>query len=192
MKKLLLLITLIGIHGAPSCSMAASADFSPFKMTVERKLRTLESASTTQGSAVSALQALPAAQSYTADGISNVRIARATYDVATDGGGIGSHALGVSLPAKALIRQAWFYTNTQFVDAGSGTVALQCEDAGNIYAAADVTGITATTVTAGIPTGVASTMVKGIAANCELTAVVAGAAQTDGKLTLFVEYVVTD
>lgn len=119
-----------------------------------------------------------------------MRFAKAIYDVDTDGGTIAAHGLGVYLPAHAIIKQAWFYTDTQFVDGGSGTVALHCEDANNIYSAADVTGITAGTTTSGVSTGTAATMKDAIAADCEITATVAGAAQTAGKMTIFVEYVV--
>lgn len=169
------MILVLGLLLSTSLSFAASTPFIP---EVERRFQTLE--------------ALPANQSYTADGISNVRIARATYGVTEHGGSIAPHTLGVSLPAKALIRQVWFQITEQFVDAGSGTVALSCEDAGNLYVAADVTGMAIGTTTPGVATGVASTMVDGIGAACELTATVAGAAQTAGIMNIFVEYVIHD
>lgn len=152
--------------------------FSPFKDKVQQKLYKLEDVSATS-------------DYRTKEGQFSVRVAKAVYDVSTDLGTIAAHGLGVSLPAHAVVKQVWFYTETQFVDAGAGTVALSCEDANNLYSAADVTGIAVGTTTAGVATGTAATMVKAIAADCEITATVAGAAQTAGKMTIFVEYVVS-
>lgn len=117
---------------------------------------------------------------------------RVPYDVAVNGGSVGAHGLGKYLPAKAIVTQAWFYTVTQFTDSGTGTVAISCEDANNLYTATDITGITATTVTAGAATGSAASMVKGIAAPCEVTATVATAAQTAGKLIFYIRYVLAE
>lgn len=161
------------------------AQSTPFQPEVDKRFKAIEADVTT-------LEALPSSASYTADGISAVRVARATYDVAVNGGGTGAHGLLVSLPAKALVKQVWFQIITQFSDSGSGTVALSCEDAGNLYVAADVTGITAGTTTTGVATGSAATMVDGIAAACEITATVATAAQATGKMIVFVEYVVIE
>jgi hypothetical protein len=128
----------------------------------------------------------------TADGLTAGRVARVTYDVAVDGGTIAARGLGVTLPAKTLIKKAWFYTVTQFADAGSGTVALHCEDANNIFTATDITGNAAGVVVMGAADGAVANMVKAIGAACEVTATVAGAAQTQGKLILYIEYVVHD
>lgn len=127
-----------------------------------------------------------------ADGVLVKKVVRATYDFAEHGGATSSIGLGVSLPAKALITQAYFYMLQQPVDAGSGTMALTCEDAGNIFNAADITGITVGTVTSGVATGAAAAMVKAIGAACEVTATIAGAALTAGKFNLYIEYVVHD
>jgi len=125
------------------------------------------------------------------------RMARATYDVAVEGGAIGAYSLGVSLPANAIITRSWFYTVTQFTDAGAGTVALHCQTANNIYNAADITGNAAGVMVTGIQDnaianfgGTGAAGVLGTA--CDLTATVAGADQTAGKLVLFVEYVIAE
>ena len=128
----------------------------------------------------------------TSDGLMAVRTARATYDIAVDGGDAAAHGLGVTLPANALILHSWFYVVTQFVDAGAGTVAIHCEDADNIYAAADITGNSAGAVVEGVQDGTAANFTGSIAAACELTATVATAAQSAGKLILFVDYVVVE
>ena len=127
-----------------------------------------------------------------ADGLHLKRIARATYDVAVNLGTVAAHGLGVSLPANAIIVRSWFYVVTQFVDAGSGTVAISCEDANNIKTATDITGSAAGAIVEGESTGAASAFKASIAAACEITATVATAAQTAGKLIVFVEYVVAE
>lgn len=128
----------------------------------------------------------------TADGNNAGRMIRAVYDVAVDLGTIGAHLLGVSLPANSIITRSWFFTVTQFVDAGSGTVALSCEDADNILAAVDITGIAIGAKTTGVQDDAIANFTGSIAASCELTATVAVADQTAGKLILFVEYTVVE
>ncbi len=127
------------------------------------------------------------------DGIQYAHVARATYSVAASGGAVGSYSMGVSLPANAMITSGHVYFKSQFVDSGSGTLALKCEDAGNILTAVDVTGNAAGSVininqnTSYFPNGISSN----IAAQCDLTAVVAGTTLTSGTLVLFLDYVVT-
>jgi hypothetical protein len=126
------------------------------------------------------------------EGLYAQRVAMFIYDTATDGGSVGAHTLGVTLPAKAVITRSYFKIITQFVDSGSGTVALSCEDANNIKTATDITGSSANAFVEGQSTGAASAFVRGIAAACEITATVATAAQDAGKLIGWVEYVVED
>lgn len=142
---------------------------------------------------IDVLEALPSAQSYTGEALVTPRMARVEYDVTGgDSGGVGAHGLGVSLPQSAVITRSWVYTNTQFVDSGSGTLALSCEDANNILTAQDVTGSASNTISEGGSTGTAATFVKNIGAACEITATVGGVAATAGKLTAFIEYIVVD
>ena len=150
-------------------------DTAPFIPEVYKALRDLEDKNTGQDSRLITLEAVP-------------RTIRAVYDVALHGGGIGPHSLGVALPAKAIIKRSWYQIGTQFVDAGSGTVAISCEDANNILTATDITGQAALSLHDGQSTGSLASMVQGIAANCEVTATVAGAAQSAGRLVMFVEY----
>ena len=119
--------------------------------------------------------------------------ARAVYEVdsGTGEGAVGAHGLGVYLPADAIVRQAWFQIVEQFTDNGSGTIALSCATANDIYSAADITGQSANAIIAGVPTGVAATMFH-TEAGCELTATVATASHNAGKLVLFVDYVVSE
>ena len=136
------------------------------------------------------------AETLGSDGSMQKRIVRATYDVAVDLGTIAAHGLGVSLPANAIIVRSWFYTVTQFVDAGAGTVALHCETANNIFSALDITGNADGVLVDGVQQAFATFDGTGAAgilgAECELTATVATAAQTAGKLVLFIEYLVAE
>lgn len=127
-----------------------------------------------------------------ADGLHAKRVARATLDCGVSSCTVGALGLGVTLPANALLQRSFFYTVTQFVDGGAGTVALSCEDANNIFSAADITAITGGTVTDGVQDGTAATITGSIAAACEITATIAVAEQTSGKLILFVEYMVVE
>ncbi len=124
------------------------------------------------------------------EGLYAGKIARFTYDVSANGGSVAPHTLGASLPAGAVIIRSYFKIITQFVDSGSGTVALSCEDANNIKTATDITGSSADAFVEGASTGAASAFVRGIAAACNITATVAGVAQTSGKLIGWVHYVV--
>lgn len=107
------------------------------------------------------------------------------YDVAINGGTVAPHSLHYTLPAKAIILNGVIQIVTQFSDAGSGTVALSCEDANNIKTATDITGSAAQALVA-----LETTPIGAIAAPCDVTATVATAEQTTGKLLLFLNYVV--
>lgn len=124
-------------------------------------------------------------------GVHNMRILRAEYDVALQNGGIGQRFLGPVLPAKTIIVRSWLYIVTQFVDAGVGTVAITCETANNIKTATDITGSAGGALIEGESTGAASAF-KSIAAPCGVQAVVAGAAQSAGKLIAYAMYVVAE
>ncbi len=122
------------------------------------------------------------------EGINLDKLAIFDYDFAVDGGAIGTIATGVDLPANAVIEKCWFRVETQLVDAGSGTLAVQCEDAGNILAAGDQTGVAAGAFLASDITGTAANMVDDIAASCDLSYVIAGAALTAGKIRGYCRY----
>jgi hypothetical protein len=143
----------------------------------------------TSGIVIGNASGVAAGEALGVDGFMQHRMVRATYDVAVDLGTIAAHGLGITIPAGAIITRSWFYTVTQFVDAGAGTVALHCEDANNIYSAADITGNAIGVMITGVQDDAIANFTGSIAADCELTATVATAAQTAGKLILYVEYV---
>ncbi len=131
-----------------------------------------------------------AIESSTNSGLGLQRLARATYDFAVQGGSSTAtvKSLGVTLPANAIITRSYIYTLTQVAGASS-LVALQCETANNIFSSADMTGITAGTITEGVSTGAASVFQK-ITAACNISAKITAAAVTAGKFDVFVQYVV--
>lgn len=140
------------------------------------------------------------------------KYAKAIYDVAVDGGESTSHALGVTLPAGAIITSFYVYINTAFTDSGTGSVALQCAGTRDLMAYQDLTlvpidRVFARTMDATNAFGTAALVADAAAiqglyyANqagasvptaCEVTAVVRGddgfVVQTAGKLTTIIEY----
>ena len=56
------------------------------------------------------------------------------YDVAASGGASTAHALGVSMPAGAIITNAYVYINTQFAASGTESVGISCLGSQDIMA----------------------------------------------------------
>ena len=50
----------------------------------------------------------------------------ASYDVARDSGASVSHPIGLSVPAGAIITNAWLYINTQFAASGTESLGISC------------------------------------------------------------------
>jgi hypothetical protein len=129
----------------------------------------------------------------TASGNRVLKLARASFDVAVDGAGTGTFGLGVYLPAKSLIFQSMLRIDTAFVSSTGATVAVFCEDAGNIYGTDDPTAYAVTAMLNGSQVGFddISTVGSGIASQCELSVLVDGTDPTAfdaGKLTAFLLY----
>ena len=148
------------------------------------------------------------------DGVNVARkYAKFTYDVAVDGGESTSHALGVTIPAGAVITSFYVYINTLFADSGSGSVALQCAGTRDLMEYQDLTSMpidnvfvrtldgttrgygSATLITEASAQGArysSAVTVGSIATACEVNAVVRSdngyVVQTAGKLTGIVEY----
>lgn len=123
-------------------------------------------------------------------GLNALRVASAVYDFAVQGGTQAAFSLGVALPAKSTIIRSWIYVKTQLVGASS-TMAFSCETANNIKTATDLTGSAAGAYIEGASTG-ASTAFKDIVSACNITATIATANLTAGKLDVYVQYVVHD
>lgn len=140
-------------------------------------------------------------------------LAVATYDVSGgDDGAVGAHGLGIYLPTKAIVTKAWVDIVTTFADGASdsATIALSIESAGDLVAAIAISnganpwdaGLHDTKVNnfaldgnaltqLAMASARAATMIKTTAAR-QITATVAAAALTAGKMNVFVEYVISD
>lgn len=113
---------------------------------------------------------------------------QATYDFATYTGASSSYDLKVALPKNAVIQNTGIYSITQ--PTGAGTLAFQCQNAGNLLAAtAPGSFATAGSAISGVETGPGSTW-KTVTAACDITAVIASSTLTAGKVTVFVDYVI--
>lgn len=132
------------------------------------------------------------------DGLGVLRVARATFDPSANTGErtVAAHGLGVTIPDNAIIVGGFVQVNTTFQSTAGGTdkatIALHAQSADDLVAAVAIetgtpwdAGLHALIPKANTPesTGIALTEAR------ELTATVAVAALTAGKLTLFVYYV---
>jgi len=126
------------------------------------------------------------------DGRNAMRVAKANLDCGVSSCVAGTVSMVTTLPANAVIFQTFWRTETQFVDGGAGTVAFHCEDADNLFAAADITGNADGSFVAGVQLGTIATMTGAIAAQCIITATIAVAEQTAGVLSLYVLYMLHD
>lgn len=120
------------------------------------------------------------------------RRAKALYDVAVHQAANSSNGLGVYLPANAVITRSWYYVKTATTGNPNARVAFQCEDSGNIKTATDMTSYNANEMIEGASTGASSAFKTGIAAACEITAVLTGGIMSTGAIEIYVDYVVHD
>lgn len=121
-----------------------------------------------------------------------IRIAKAKYDFAVQGGAVGTGNLvgengqPVVLPNKAVIVDCLIDVLTQGATSASGTLALTSNGAGDLKgatAAASYTGRVAC-----VPVGTAATAIK-LTADRTLTYTIATGALTNGKLWVYVYYI---
>lgn len=117
-----------------------------------------------------------------------LRWARGRYSFATDGGAVGTINLigSAVIPANAVVREAFISVVTVPTSAGAATIALQVESAGDLQAAAAISGAPwSTTGVKNLTPFFRTTVARDIAA------VVATAALTAGVFDVFVGYVET-
>lgn len=136
----------------------------------------------------------------TDNGLGSLRVARFTFDTAgKDSAGannttVAAHGTGVILPQYAIIVGGFFDVNTAFTSASgnTGQIAIMAESAGDIQAAAAVSGAPYSTINrkAIVPKANTpeSTAVK-VSTAKEITCTVTVAALTAGKLTGYLYYV---
>lgn len=123
-------------------------------------------------------------------------VVRGTYDFSVLGGAIGTVKLldqaGVIIPIpnKAIITDVYIDVVTGMTSTGgTGTIAIGLNSTGDLLAAVDAD--TLSNIVAGIPIGTAATMVKATA-DRYLTATIATATLTAGKIEVFAEYVLSE
>ncbi len=123
------------------------------------------------------------------DGNGHLRIARATYDFAISGGAVGNIALDVTIPSGAIVTGGKVQVITPLTSGGAGTAAIQVQSAGDVVAAAVVSG--APWSTAGVkdvvPVETAATSILTTASRT-VTLVVGTAALTAGKFVVWLRY----
>lgn len=118
-----------------------------------------------------------------------------TYDFSKQGGAVGSFALkdkdgnSVKLPANALALNAFAVVRTAATSGGSATIAITLESAGDLLAATAVASFSAAAKIQGVPDF--GTLADSVLTTAErtLTATVAVAALTAGKVDVYVFYV---
>jgi hypothetical protein len=115
-------------------------------------------------------------------------IVKVTYDVAVNGGAVGSILLGTKIPSGAIVTRVFYQIKTAFTSTGNnGTLALSLQSAGDVLAAVDADTLSG--IGSGIQDDAVANMLA-LTAERELTAVVATNALLTGKVDIFVEYVV--
>lgn len=134
-----------------------------------------------------------------ADGLHVKRIARATYDFATDGGAISTISLGVTLPDNAAVIKAWYQVLTTLTSVGdNATVSIDIptdDEAGILAAVAIDDGSNpwdANGMVDCIQTGAAANVSEQLTAARLVSITIAVEAVTAGKFIVWLEYVVSD
>lgn len=119
-----------------------------------------------------------------------VKLARGDYDFAVDAGAIGNINLGASIPSGALILAAYIEVTTAPTSGGAATIALQLEGAGDVQAAAAISGAPWSTI--GHKLSSARTRAAAplaLTAARDIVMVIAAAALTAGAFRVYVEYI---
>ena len=153
------------------------------------KVGGLSLAGTAVTATASELNLLDADSTEPADGAwaATTRWAKAEYDFATDGGGQGDIALGVTIPDNAIVIGGFLEGITAVTSGGSATVAIKLQSAADILAATGKASLTGTAVIPGA--AVMSAPFKLTAARV-VTITVATADLTAGKFNVWIEYFV--
>lgn len=123
----------------------------------------------------------------------NVKVARARWDFAADGGAVGNINLlpaGSEIPAGAVIKDGWFDVLVVPTSLGAATLALGVEAAGDLAAAAVVSGAPWSTLgrKAIGPVGTVASQIQTTVAR-NVVAAVGAFALTAGVVDVYLEYV---
>lgn len=119
-----------------------------------------------------------------------VKVARADYDFAVDGGAVGDITLrGDTIPSGAIIVDALLHVDTALTSGGAATVAIKTEGAADINNADAISGAPWSTTGAKRGDFTATTAPIKTTAVRNIVATVGTAALTAGKFTAIVWYV---
>ena len=128
------------------------------------------------------------------DGLGNLRVARATYDFAVNGGAISAINLGVTIPDNAIVCGGFIDVITTCITAGAdaGTMAISIQAANDIVSAVAVSaggnawdaGLHAIVPKANTPE---TTGIK-LTADRAITATIATQVFTAGKFVVYLYY----
>lgn len=149
----------------------------PYSPEVNKRFKAIEASTSKVGSA--------------SNGLGYLKVARVSFDSTTQGTSSSTaYSLGATLPAKSVIWDGMIYVTSTFTSAGS--VAIECEDSGNILATklASSFGATGASV-ALLETGTPGSARVGIGAACAISAKVTGA-NVVGKFVAWIFYFVHD
>jgi len=114
---------------------------------------------------------------------------KGSFDFDKVGGAQGSYNSGLNLPAGSTVTKSFLKVTKAFVDGGSGTVSIGCGSSlGLLYASADITGSSTDDFVAGVSDGSVSNF-KTTSDACNIRVHLDGAAITEGKLEVHVEYI---
>jgi hypothetical protein len=115
-----------------------------------------------------------------------LRLIKASYSFAANGGAVGTLSLSESVPQGAVILGGWVDVTTAVTSGGAATVAVTVESAGDIVAAAAVSGAPWSTTgrKSVIPVFTGATTVKTTAART-ISVVIATAALTAGVFDVY-------
>lgn len=125
-------------------------------------------------------------------GFGAVKLARGDYSFAVEGGAVSTIALTGSsvLPAGAVILAAYIEVVTAPTSGGAATITVQAENAGDVQAAAAISGAPWSTL--GMKLSSARTRAAvplKLTAPSDISIVVATAALTAGVFRVYVEYI---
>ena len=137
---------------------------------------------------------MPVIEQNVAEGVlgrGGIAVARGDYSFAVDGGAVGTIPLigATAIPSGATILGGFLEVVTPPTSGGAATIALSVEGAGDLVAAAAISGAPWSTVgrKSIIPVFTGATMIRTTAAR-DISAVVATAALTAGAFKVFLFY----
>lgn len=130
-------------------------------------------------------------------GTQRLKTVAGEYDVAVDGGAVSTitlrgapnYSVGNDIPIGSVIESGYIEVDTAVTSGGAATVAVSAEGAGDLVAAAAVSGAPWSTTgrKSIIPVATGATSVKTTAAR-QLTVTIATAALTAGKFRVVIHY----